>query len=49
MAVQNSETRKWVTYPRVSVMEEEVSGGGASKERDEEDVTSTKSCWTRSL
>jgi transcription initiation factor TFIIE subunit beta len=35
--VQNSETRKWVTYPRVSVMEEEVSGGGASKERDEEE------------
>ena len=35
--VQNSETRKWVTYPRVSVMEEDVSGGGASKERDEEE------------
>lgn len=26
-----------MTYPRVSVMEEEVSGGGASKERDEEE------------
>ena len=39
MAVQNSETRKWVTYPRVSVVDEdgannkEEKGGGGERQQ----------------
>ena len=36
--VQNSETRKWVTYPRVSVVDEDGANNKEGEEEEEENV-----------